>query len=106
MLARVRQVSARALESGALRTIETEHVMTGGALPFMVRRAVKLARKDAAARQRAAAAVAPAARKRDGDFNPFLPYEEELYVEHVTPEHVVLLNKVSKLTVRAGARIS
>jgi ATP adenylyltransferase len=37
------------------------------------------------------------ASKRPPSFDPFLPYEEDLFVEKVEPNHVVLLNKFNAL---------
>lgn len=69
-----------ALESGALRPIATvpEFVEQGG-LRFLVRRVESLARKDLETAQRPG--------------NPFLPWEEALFVAEVSDSHVALLNK-------------
>lgn len=89
LLARIRLVSARALESGALKPIATESVLTPSPWPFTIRVATNLARKAAAS----ATAPSPASSKP----NPFLPYDEELFVADAGPEHVVLLNKVRRV---------
>jgi sulfate adenylyltransferase (ADP) / ATP adenylyltransferase len=93
MLGRIRATAAAARETGALLSIDTEHVVVDAAVPFLVRKVVSLARKDAAAARRAADAVAPAARKGGADVNPFLPYERAMFVQDVPPSHVCLLNK-------------
>ncbi|MDY7232665.1 ATP adenylyltransferase family protein [Hyalangium rubrum] len=80
------QRTERALASGALVPIHTEveHVEDEG-VPFLVRVVSSLERK-------ARAAQPPAQGKPPK--NPFLPpYEEDLFVGHVPPAHVCLLNK-------------
>jgi sulfate adenylyltransferase (ADP) / ATP adenylyltransferase len=106
MFARIRAVSTAALETGALVTIDTESrlvtyesrlgtsqsVLVG----FLVRKVANLSRKDAAtarARGQSADPVAGAPSERPADFNPFLPYESAMYVQHIPPSHVLLLNK-------------
>jgi ATP adenylyltransferase len=75
----------RALSSGALRPIETEQtVVEDGGVAFVVRRISSLARKHAARGQ---------TRSPDHARNPFLPYEPDLFVADVAPDHVALLNK-------------
>lgn len=95
MLARIRAVSDAAARSGALVPLatEAEHIPRNDAQGypgFLVRLVQNSARKDANATLQAAGA--PKKSKPD-NFNPFLPYEQALYVEHVAPAHVLLLNK-------------
>ncbi|MFB2877638.1 ATP adenylyltransferase family protein [Floridanema aerugineum] len=73
-----------ALRCGALQSIPTnyEFVEQGG-IRFLVRILANLVRKDAA--------KPPA--KTGKDFNPFLPYEEDLFVADISDTHVCLLNK-------------
>jgi len=73
-----------ALKCGALQSISThyEFVEQGG-IRFLVRILANLVRKDAA--------KSPA--KMDKDFNPFLPYEEDLFVADISDTHLCLLNK-------------
>lgn len=84
----VTAVSARALAAGALLPIPTgcEFVEDGG-VRFFVRVLASLARKDEerAAQRRDAGAAKPA--------NPFLPYEQALFVANVSASHVAILNK-------------
>lgn len=84
----VTAVSARALVAGALLPIPTgfEFVEDGG-VRFFVRVLASLAHKDEAraAQRRDAGASKPA--------NPFLPYEEALFVANVSASHVAILNK-------------
>ena len=81
-------VSARALASGALLPIATgcEYVEEQG-VRFFVRVLANIRRKDdqRSAQQRSAAAGRPV--------NPFLPYEQELFVADVSETHVAILNK-------------
>jgi len=75
-----------ALASGALGPIETrtETVVDQG-IPFILRTVSSLAQKQAAQRR---------ARASGHDADPFLPpYEAELHVGPVRPDHVALLNK-------------
>lgn len=81
----------RALALGALQPIATEtHTLTDHSVPFQVRVVSSLARKHAHGEDRPAGSD-PTRR------NPFLPYEEDLYVADVTPTHVCLLNKYNVL---------
>jgi sulfate adenylyltransferase (ADP) / ATP adenylyltransferase len=75
-----------AIESGALVSIPTEYefVQQDG-IQFLVRMLVNLARKEEAKQQTSA--------KNGKDFNPFLPYEEDLFVADISKTHVCLLNK-------------
>lgn len=97
MLGRIRATAAAARESGALLSIETDQLIVRTQVtPFLVRKVANLKRKDEAASKRAADAVSPAKQAKpakDRDFNPFLPYEEAMFVENIQPAHVCLLNK-------------
>jgi sulfate adenylyltransferase (ADP) / ATP adenylyltransferase len=77
-----------ALASGALRSIPTTHeIVEIDGIAYVLRQLNNLQRKlDAKKTQDEIA-------KRGVAFNPFLPYEEELYVGDITPTHVCLLNK-------------
>lgn len=85
---RVKERAERALRIGALRPIETgETWIEEDGVQFVVRRADNLIRKEAAARD---------AKERGGDpkpANPFLPYDQDLYVCDVSATHIALLNK-------------
>lgn len=79
--------TATALQTGALKSIATDCTWVEEAgTTFMVRVLANLERKAAAAKSLQSAPNDPA-------FNPFLPYEEALYVADVSPTHVALLNK-------------
>lgn len=85
----IRDRHDRALAAGALQPVATTaRLIADGGMRFVVRVAVGLEEK-AAARARAEAAAAAAAPPR----NPFLPYEEALFVAALPPDHVLLFNK-------------
>jgi ATP adenylyltransferase len=88
LAARVAAVSSEALAAGALLPIVTgsEFVDDGG-VRFFVRVLAGFQRKQEqrAQQQRRAAAGKPA--------NPFLPYEQALFVADVSETHVAILNK-------------
>ena len=74
-----------ALESGALHTIPTHFdYLDHGGVHFLVRVLDNLARKDKAKKKQDA---------KGPDYNPFLPYEQDLFVARLPPAHVALLNK-------------
>lgn len=85
LLEQIKQVSARALASGALQSIptHTERVDEQG-VSFLLRVLDSLKRKQAQSR------LDQAGRRK---VDPFLPYEEALYVGEVAPRHRCLLNK-------------
>jgi sulfate adenylyltransferase (ADP) / ATP adenylyltransferase len=79
----------RALQCGALLSIPTEfEFVEQNGVRFMVRTLVNLARKDEArqAQERLTSAG-------DRSFNPFLPYDEDLFVMDISDTHVCILNK-------------
>ncbi|MFM0027737.1 phosphorylase [Paraburkholderia madseniana] len=77
-----------ALRRGALRPIETtQTLIEEGGVRFLVREVSSLTRKEEA-RQ----APKPNAGARSA-FNPFLPYDPDLFVADISDTHVALLNK-------------
>lgn len=85
VLARTRH----ALGRGALRPIETEtRIIEQQGIPFLVRVATNLRRKDAARTQQTASSQAAGK-----PVDPFQPYEEDLFVADISPTHFCLLNK-------------
>ncbi|HEX7911900.1 MAG TPA: phosphorylase, partial [Paraburkholderia sp.] len=74
-----------ALRCGALRPIETTQVLIEeGGVSFLIRQVSSLTRKEEARK----------APKLDaGTFNPFLPYDPDLFVADMSDTHVALLNK-------------
>jgi ATP adenylyltransferase len=86
--ARLAAVAEKALASGALQPLATDYgLVEEGGITFLVRVLASLARKDEDARQRRQS------EKKDAESNPFLPYEEDLFVSDLTKTHVALLNK-------------
>ena len=75
-----------ALRCGALHSIDTEaEVVEQAGIQFLVRILANLARKDQAQQQQST--------QSGQDFNPFLPYDEDLYVADLSQSHVCILNK-------------
>jgi len=86
---RLVQSTERALRSGALQPIPTEfELVEDGAARFLVRRLTQLERKKRAREEQARTAVSTGEEP-----NPFLPYEEEMFVAEISETHVGLLNK-------------
>lgn len=85
---RVEAQTCRALEIGALRSIPThcEFIEDGG-LKFLVRSLDNIVRKEKARKQQ------EQARASGKPANPFLPYEPDLFVSHLSDTHLCLLNK-------------
>jgi ATP adenylyltransferase len=84
----VEQTTKKALRSGALKSIitRTSFIKDHG-VPFLVRISQNLAHKDASDKADRKAAVQGKPR------NPFLPYEESMFVCDVLSSHLILLNK-------------
>lgn len=83
--------SRTALAQGALQPIATDvHTLVDQGVRFQVRVVSSLAR-----RRRDAAALPPREKQSGNRVNPFLPYEEALFVADVSPTHLCLLNKYS-----------
>jgi sulfate adenylyltransferase (ADP) / ATP adenylyltransferase len=74
-----------ALASGALQSIPTHYEwLESGGIKFLVRVVDNIQRRVDARREQT---------QKGPDFNPFLPYEPELFVCDLAPSHVCLLNK-------------
>ena len=72
-----------ALECGALVSIPTTYeLIEQEGIPFLVRIVTNLIRKAEVVKE-----------KKAQDFNPFLPYEDDLYVMDISETHVCILNK-------------
>ncbi len=73
----------RALACGALQPIETEYeIVEQGGCTFVVRVATNLARKTRVGKEQAKTQA-----------NPFLPYDERMFVANLSATHACLLNK-------------
>jgi ATP adenylyltransferase len=80
---RLEEVSRRALQSGALEPIATRSTfLEDEGVRFIVRIVERIEKKKASQEAQA----------KSGR-NPFLPYEQELFVADVSPTHAALLNK-------------
>lgn len=74
------------LACGALQPIATDsEIIQDQGMNFVVRIAANVARKQQAAAARTATL--------GKDFNPFLPYDKDLFVANLSPTHVCILNK-------------
>lgn len=86
---RLKQQTEYALECGALQPIPTEYeFVEQDNIRFLVRILSNLSRKDEARKQQEKKKVVTGK-----DFNPFLPYEEDLFVADISTTHLCLLNK-------------
>ncbi|WLQ13453.1 DUF4922 domain-containing protein [Hahella aquimaris] len=89
---RLRQVSESALASGALVSLPTrEEIYPDEGVPFVLRLLTNLERKNANATLQEDGSAPKTAD------NPFLPYDEALYVGHINDGYVCLLNKFNVL---------
>jgi ATP adenylyltransferase len=90
--ARLLAQTDQAIRCGALQSIPTayEWVEQNG-IPFIVRVLTNLARKDQARKEQARKAATGT------EVNPFLPYEEDLFVADISDTHLCLLNKFNVL---------
>ncbi|MBP5973455.1 phosphorylase [Brasilonema sp. CT11] len=85
---RVQQQTEYALQCGALLTIPTEfEFIEQDGVRFLVRVLSNLARKDAVKQKQQPQTSSTQ------EFNPFLPYEEDLFVADISQTHVCILNK-------------
>jgi sulfate adenylyltransferase (ADP) / ATP adenylyltransferase len=79
---RIQTTTEKALASGALLPIPTEcEIIEQDGIKFLVRVLSNLVRKD------------ESTKKQKKDFNPFLPYEQNLWVADISETHVCILNK-------------
>ncbi|OAB61640.1 phosphorylase [Leptolyngbya valderiana BDU 20041] len=78
-----------ALDCGALQPIPTDYeYLERGDVRFLVRIVSNLARKEKAQKKRK-----QQSKQTGKDLNPFLPYEEDLFVADISKTHLCLLNK-------------
>jgi ATP adenylyltransferase len=86
---RVKQRTQTASECGALKSIPTEfELVAQDGINFLVRILVNLDLKKAATEVQE-----KQTRTTGKEFNPFLPYEEDLFVADISDTHVCILNK-------------
>ena len=86
---KVKQQTQHAINCKSLKPIPTDYeFIQAGEINFLVRIVTNLARKDHAKKQQ------KKKQKKSGkSFNPFLPYEEDLFVADISKTHLCLLNK-------------
>ena len=85
----LKKTTKSAIACGALQPIPTEcEVINGADIPFLVRIVSNLARKDKEKKKQEQKRAQTGA-----DFNPFLPYDEALFVSDISDTHLCLLNK-------------
>lgn len=83
---RVIEQTEYALRTGALQSIPTDYeFIEQNGIDFLVRTLSNLVRKDEAKQSQSTTTAK--------DFNPFLPYEEDLFVADISDTHLCLLNK-------------
>lgn len=86
---RVKAQTQLALEKKALHSIPTNYqLIEQNNLTFIVRMVDNLNRKD-----RAKKAQKKLQKKSGKQFNPFLPYEQDLFITNLGSDHVCILNK-------------
>jgi ATP adenylyltransferase len=79
------RTTERALRTGALLPIPTEYeFVEDGGIRFFVRVLTNLDRKDEERKKQ---------ERGDGQANPFLPYEKDLFVADISETHAAVLNK-------------
>ena len=79
-----------ARQCGALQSIETDYqFIEHNGISFLVRTLSNLARKEKAQKQR----KQKQQQLTNQEFDPFLPYEQDLFVADISPTHLCLLNK-------------
>jgi ATP adenylyltransferase len=89
LLSLVKQRTAEARKCGALQPIATEFcVIEDNNIPFVVRILANLERKEKAKKEETKKSLS-----LGRDFNPFLPYEQDLFVADISETHVCILNK-------------
>ncbi|NMG19050.1 ATP adenylyltransferase family protein [Brasilonema bromeliae] len=85
---RVKEQTEYALQCGALLTIPTEfEFIEQDGVRFLVRVLSNLVRKEAVKQKQQTQTSS------GQEFNPFLPYEEDLFVAEISQTHVCILNK-------------
>ncbi|KAM3097355.1 phosphorylase [Phormidesmis sp. 146-35] len=85
---RVIEQTQHAIACGSLRSIPTDYeFVQQGNVRFLVRVLSNLVRKEIAQKQEQEIA------KTNAEFNPFLPYEKDLFIANLSETHLCLLNK-------------
>lgn len=78
----------KAIQLEALHSIPNYYeILEENNIPFIIRIVDNLNRKDKAKKEQ------NKTQKKDPNFNPFLPYEEDLFVGDISDTHLAILNK-------------
>ena len=86
---KVAEQTKYARQCGALKSIETDYqFIEHNGISFLVRTLSNLARKEQAQKQQKLEQL-----QTNQEFDPFLPYEQDLFVADISPTHLCLLNK-------------
>ncbi|MTJ54285.1 phosphorylase [Anabaena sp. UHCC 0253] len=86
---KIKKTTELALKSGALKSIPTElEIVEEAGVKFVVRILENINRKKADKEKKDQQAA-----QTGKEFNPFLPYEEDLFVTDISHTHVCILNK-------------
>ncbi|MBD2626511.1 ATP adenylyltransferase family protein [Trichormus variabilis] len=86
---KVKQTTEQALKSGALKSLPTEfEFIEQDGIKFLIRILSNLNLKKAAKEKQEKQTISTGK-----EFNPFLPYEEDLFVADISDTHVCILNK-------------
>ncbi len=81
---KITQATEKAIASHALHSIATTtHIIEQNGIPFVIRIIDNLIRKEKQQKKN----------KKDPNFNPFLPFETNLFIGEISTTHVAILNK-------------
>lgn len=87
LLEKIKLVTEKALEKKALRPILTQYqILEQDNIPFLIRMIENLERKDNEKKKQKQ-------KQSNIPFNPFLPYDRDLFIENIRDNHVAILNK-------------
>ncbi|WP_017293764.1 ATP adenylyltransferase family protein [Geminocystis herdmanii] len=85
LVEKLKLVTEKALEKKALHPILTTYqILKQDHIPFLIRIVENLERKDNEKKKQ---------KKSQTSFNPFLPYDRDLFVDNISDSHVAILNK-------------
>lgn len=87
LLEKIKLVTNKALEKKALHPILTTYqILEQDSIPFLIRIIENLDRKDQEKKKQKH-------KQFHSFFNPFLPYDQDLFIDHIRYNHVAILNK-------------
>ncbi|MGI0481586.1 ATP adenylyltransferase family protein [Geminocystis sp. CENA526] len=89
LLDKIKLVTEKALEKKALHPILTKYqILEQDHIPFLIRMVENLERKDNEKKKQK-----QQQKKSNTFFNPFLPYDRDLFIDNIGDNHVAILNK-------------